>query len=82
MKNTMDKNQIAKFAEETSPLLYGILLPYPTADKIIAEVLENGEKSREKVMHMLMEFAVMSFHSRDEVLKKLSEKTKPSLPEA
>lgn len=78
----MDKNQIAKFAEEIAPLLDDTLRPYPTADKIIAEVLENGEKSREKVMRMLMEFAAMSFRSRDEVLKKLSEKMKPSLPEA
>lgn len=58
---------IEKFAQAVE----GSLLPYPTADKIIAEVLKNGEKSREAVMRMLLEFAGECISSRDGGLAQL-----------
>ena len=49
------------------------LLPYPTAEKIIAEVMKNGPKAREKVMHMLLEYLTESLKAREKMLKDLKE---------
>lgn len=61
------KAVIEKFAQAVE----GSLLPYPTADKIIAEVLKNGEKSRETVMRMLLQFAGECVSSKDDALEQL-----------
>ena len=52
------------------------LLPYPTADKIIAEVMKNGHDSREAVMQMLLTYLTESLQVREAGLRELSDALK------
>ena len=49
------------------------LMPYAVADKIIAEVMRNGEQARETVMHMLMQYLVDSLEDRQEFISLVQE---------
>ena len=58
---------ILRFAESQTDAL----LPYPTADKIIEEVLANGKNARESVMLMLLDYLKESHVQRQSGMNQL-----------
>lgn len=67
MLSREQKMAVERFAQAVD----GALLPYPTADKIIEEVLKNGAGSRETVMRMLLVFGAECVSSKDKGLEQL-----------
>jgi len=67
----ISKDELNKFMQDNASDLSGALLPYPTADKIISEVLKNKEKSRENVMLMLLEYLSESIKNKTDHMEKL-----------
>jgi hypothetical protein len=55
-----------------------VFLPYELADKIIKEVLANGENSREKIMRMILEHNVKTIKETDRGRKDIAELIKKS----
>ncbi len=67
MLNTEKLNDINELAKSQE----NVFLPYPTADKIIAEVMQSGLASRETVMRMLLEYLTESMKSMQSGSEKL-----------
>ena len=68
----INKSTISEI-EKAADTMNSIFQPYELTDKIIAEVLKNGEKSRDTIMFMLMQHAIDVMKDRDKGLKSLND---------
>ena len=68
----INKSTISEI-EKAEDTMNSIFQPYELTDKIIAEVLKNGEKSRDTIMFMLMQHAIDVMKDRDKGLKSLND---------